>query len=209
MEKAELKLVKKNLGTEIKKIAKKQGFKSIASYVYKVEAGFFLSTLFFTKETKDGLSVTIWMDIKPYEYDNLFWTIFDMSDNIHSKDSIRANGAFTAPSIRIEKETFILAKAEDTNNVSQQIVKYIVERYKEYLDSIEYSVVKFNSEILGKENYPDKELIKMLAYIQNGDISEALKLSKKEIENGHRGGYQNNDQDIYVYIKEYCERKLS
>ena len=41
------------------------------------------------------------INVKFYEYDNIFWNIMNMPSNCKEPDSLRAVGAFTSPSIKV------------------------------------------------------------------------------------------------------------
>lgn len=59
--------------------------------------------------------------IKNYDYDDIFWRIMKMSDNSKKSDSLRAEGAFKAPSILLKK-----GEADITDKY-EELAEYLVE----------------------------------------------------------------------------------
>lgn len=55
--------------------------------------------------------------IKNYEYDDIFWKVLQMPSNSKQADSLRAVGAFKAPSILIKK-----GEVELTENYEAQVI---------------------------------------------------------------------------------------
>lgn len=48
----------------------------------------------------------------------------------------------------------------------------------------------------------------MLANIELENLKKAKEVAEIEIARGNRGGFRNNDKDIYQYILEYCESNI-
>lgn len=198
------KIIMSNLRRE----AKKQNFKMISNCIYKVVEDYFSYAVFWVQYNEDKWTLFLRMNIKAYNYDNLFWEIFEMSENINAKESLRANGAYVCPSFQwIEKSyevsTLELMHIDIANAIDdfQYEINKLVEMIK-----LEYG--DFHAFILSKENILDGKLLKMIANISKKDYFIAKEIACEEIDKGQRGGYRNQGKDIYEYIIEYCNKSI-
>ena len=178
--KEQFKSIEKALIKEFKAVAKTFKYKSISNSLYKKDNDFFMHTVYFAAYKDNALKFTVWNYVKTYKSDNLFWTIFDMRDNISEKDSLRANGAYTMPSYK--SSDYSLEIQEVTN--LHEICKCF---------------------LLEQNGYLREDLIKMIANIELQNLKKAKEIAEIEIDKGNRGGFRNNDKDIYQYILEYCQ----
>lgn len=211
MKKEEKKIIKdkeKQIKQLLKQYAKEYGYKISSNTVFKKNDNFFVHSVWFLRYADDTLNMVVWNYIKPYYYDNIFWEIFKMLDNINSKDSLRANGAFAFPSIKISEKYFEIDNQIETEKHIQKLFEYITQVHNKAISSVDNNVTKFNHTILEQKGYLREELIKAIANIQLGDYKKALHIVEKEISYNKRGGFINNDKDIYCYIEEYCKNKL-
>jgi hypothetical protein len=204
----EKKKVEKEIQTLIKQQAKKQGFNVVSNCIYKIIDNYFIYSVFWIQKNESNWKLYLRMNIKPYNYDNLFWEIFDMADNVNAKDSLRANGAFICPSIQWHEKPYELGHSEHYNT---EIVNAILDFQKETDEFIFYLNEKypsFNSFVVDQQNILDEKLLKMIANISEGDYSLACKMADNEVIDGNRGGYKNKGKDIYEYIIEYCKKRI-
>ena len=74
--------VQKEVEKIAKKYAKKEGFKGISNIIYKRVDDLFIFIIFFIRKNKGYFELSVSMEVKLYEYDNLFWKIFKMESNI-------------------------------------------------------------------------------------------------------------------------------
>ena len=88
----------------IRNASKKRGFRVKGYAIYALEGNAFINCDYFVDSQK--MSYRIY--IKNYEYDDIFWNVLHMSSNSKQADSLRAVGAFKAPSILLEKASCIL-----------------------------------------------------------------------------------------------------
>jgi hypothetical protein len=127
-----------------------------------------------------------------------------MEDNISYRDSLRANGAFTMPSIEI---TQCQIEILDIKKASQDIVRIISKAHNDFIDRVK-TTEGFNKYLLEQEKFAYEKLIKMLACIELMDYIRAKEMADEEIEKGNEGGFTNFDKDIYLHIQEYCEKYI-
>jgi hypothetical protein len=206
-QKEQFKLIEKNLIKFIKSSAKENKYKAVSNSLYKRINDFFVHSVYFITNGENCLKLVVWNYIKTYQSDNLFWEIFDMKDNIKQRDSLRANGAYTMPSFKISEHSFDIVESTDLEEASGIIAKFILEEHNKFLESIYEDNKTFNQYLLNQKSYLREELIKMLANVELNDFSEARRMAQEEITKGNRGGFQNNNEDIYQYILKYCEKQ--
>lgn len=198
----------KEIQNIIKQQAKKQDFKVVSNCIYKVIDNYFIYAVFWIQDNENDWKLFLRMNIKLYNYDNLFWEIFDMAENISAKDSLRANGAYVCPPIQLYEKSYELKQSElfdievanaifDFQSEVDKFVVYINETYSD-----------FNSFVLDQRNILDEQLLKMIANISRKDYNLACEMAENEVNSGHRGGYKNKGKDIYEYIIEYCDKYI-
>lgn len=168
---------------------------------------FFLHAMYFTRLRDDTIELVVWNYIKTYRSDDIFWTVFDMPNNIFAKDSLRANGAFTMPSFKMSEFIF---KIDSTMNLSDSSYDFMIKidgEHNRFIDVVNNDVEKMNYYLLEQNGYLKEELIKMIANIELGNLGSAKCLAEREISKGNRGGFQSNSKDIYEYTLEYCTKQ--
>lgn len=203
-QKAQLKELDKSVSKTFRTIAKKFGYKVISNSLYKKVDNFFIDAVFFIHYEENSFHLQLRMSIKSYLSDDLFWTIFNMEDNINAKESLRANGAFVAPSFRFKESSIVIEKAEDIERICKIALESLESESTLVLKSVKFNVDDFNRFILEQSNLLDEQLIKALAEIQLGNFIAAINICEKELNLGNSGGFENEGKDIYEYIINYC-----
>lgn len=204
MDKKQLKAVEKLVNKAIKSMVKEYRYR-VASYnLYKKSGDFFLHTFYFMRMKEEKLQMVLRNYIKTYESDNLFWTIFDMESNIKERESLRAIGAFSMPSFRISEHVLDVSEPVNETELAREVLNIVSREESDFLNLVSHSADVFNRKMLTETEFLYEKLIKMIACVELGDIERARKMAEEEIEKGKRGGYGNNDKDIYQYIVEYC-----
>lgn len=195
--------------TNIKQEAKKQDFKVISNCIYKVVGDYFANAVFWVQCNENKRTLFLRMNIKAYSYDNLFWEIFEMPENLNAKESLRANGAYVCPPFQWIEKSYEISTSELMHlDIAKAINDYQNEINK-IVEVIKLECGDFNFFILSQEKILDEKLLKMIAYISKTDYSAAKELACAEIEKGRRGGFKNKGKDIYEYIIEYCNNHIN
>lgn len=165
-------------------------YKAIGNTIYKVVDNVFVHCDFLVVNSK---ILVYRIYIKKYVYDDIFWKILQMPSNSKKGDSLRAKGAFKAPSILLTK-----GEIELTDKYEEQ-AKYLVGLVEEYSFSfmIQYDIDKY---ILDYEGGMDKEVLKCLAYIHMNNIEEAKKIARISIGNGNRGNFENEGKEFFEWV---------
>jgi len=132
--------------------------------------------------------------IKNYDYDDIFWEIMQMSSNSKKNDSLRAIGAFKAPSVLLKKgEVDLTEKYEEQAEYLVGLVDECSHNFMEKYDIDEYVIVY--------EGGMDKEVLKCLAYIHMNNIEQAVKIAANSINDGNRGNYVNGGKAFFEWIQ--------
>ena len=199
----------KQIQTRLRTIAKKSGYKTAGITLFKNVDGFFLCP-YWTIWDEDGkLTFVFRVNIKPYEYDNIFWTAFDIESNITAKESVRAIGAFACRTFEICLKHFEINTEEGITDEFIRVALDSVEKeYDEFICSVDNDVNKFSQKMIDQSGYNYEELIKMVANMHLKRYKVALDLAIEEIRNKKRGGFGTSDKDIYEFIRDYCEEKI-
>ncbi len=132
--------------------------------------------------------------IKNYDYDDIFWEIMQMSSNSKKNDSLRAIGAFKAPSVLLKKgEVDLTEKYEEQAEYLVGLVDECSHNFMEKYDIDEYVIVY--------EGGMDKEVLKCLAYIHMNNIEQAVKIAANSINDGNKGNYVNDGKSFFEWIQ--------
>lgn len=117
--------------------------------------------------------------IKNYEYDKIFWNIMQMPDNLKKNDSLRACGAFKAPSILLKK-----GEMELTDKYEEQS-KYLLELIDKSSHNfmVQYDIDEY---VVNNESCIDKKILRCLAYLHMERQKDAMIIAQDSIACGDR-----------------------
>ena len=182
---------KKNLEQSIKNQGKKLGFKSKNGFIFsKIGENFVTVTYVIVNFCK--LVYTI--ELKKFSYDDIFWDILHMPDNKKMPFSLRANGAFSAPSIILSQGE--IALSSDVEAIPESFLNMVEEKISFF--SNKYEV---NSYILSHKDIPCSSTLMCLAFLDMDNPSAAVKIAQKEIAAGNRlGGFENEGKVFFEWI---------
>lgn len=192
----------------LRKKSKKQKFKVISNCLYKVENDYFIHAVYWSHYEGNQWTLVLRMNIKAYKYDDLFWRVFEMPENIIAKESLRANGAFVCPSFNWAEKSYEINSLESMQKDVENAIDDFQLEIDQFKEKIKIEYDDFSSFILSQTDILDEMLLKMIAHIARKDYLNAKELACAEIESGQIGGYKNKGKDIYEYIVEYCNEKL-
>ena len=116
-----------------------------------------------------------------------------MSDNTKKSDSLRACGAFKAPSILLEKGEIDLTDKFDEQ--AEYFVELIDKCSGDFIERYE-----IDEYVINNENGVDKELLKCLAYLHMGKKADAMMIAQDSINNGNRGNYENEGKGFWEWL---------
>lgn len=116
---------KKELRNLIVAYAKKLGYKARQNTIFRVKDAAMVYCDFLVVDSK---KLIYRVSIKNYDYDDIFWKIMQMPSNSKEPDSLRAVGAFQAPTITVKT-----GQMELTDQYEEQ-AKILVELVEESND---------------------------------------------------------------------------
>ena len=170
---------KKRIEKEIVTEARKMGHRAQTGYIYWKYGEYFIIIDTIVIPKNGVMHLTIF--IKKYIYDDLFWDIFK-TDECKSKQSLRAIGAFSAPSIIAVDEEIPLSCVDSIG-----VVTVLNNAEKKILDFLkDFDIDRY---IADHKDIPYHYVLSTLSYIDNNRIDKAIELSKERIAEGDRGGF--------------------
>jgi hypothetical protein len=187
------KQVQKQFLQQIKDVSIREGFKTNSGSIYKLIGDNFAHVDYLIVESK---KIVFRIYVKKYSYDKIFWTILKMDENLKKKDSLRAVGAFRAPSVLIKKGEYDFL--EDVFELPERFVSEVKAVINSFLVDQE-----INKYIITHENLHDNMILKCLAYIDADESSKALLIARKELENGNKGRFENEGKGFFEWLLEY------
>lgn len=186
----------------VKKIAKQNHFKTISNCIYKTEGNLVIYAILWVRDNRLGF---YWC-IKTVELDDIFWDIFDMSDNKNERFSLRIEGAFCCPSYKFGESEY---KIENVDELEERVNIFFLsemEKVEKYVKDIRADYGDFLLYIVEQEDARD--LTKLLAYVLLGEYEYVYKIVKNELKKGKDGNFENRGKSIYEYMKAYCRIKM-
>lgn len=181
---------KKELRNLIVAYAKKLGYKARQNTIFRVKDAAMVYCDFLVVDSK---KLIYRVSIKNYDYDDIFWKIMQMPSNSKKNDSLRASGAFKAPSVLLKKgEVELTEKYEEQAEYLVGLVDECSRNFMEKYDIDEY--------VIECEDGMDKEVLKCLAYIHMNNIEQAVKIAQSSINDGNRGNYENGGKAFFEWI---------
>ena len=206
-QKEDLKRIDKVVKNTIKQVTKKQLCKVVSNCIYEKINNYFASAIYFVRFTDNQYILTLRMNMKLYNYDDIFLEVFDMKDNSHQKDSLRANGAYTAPSIQWKEKTFIIADVNCIEQICNEAVNEFKDESRRFIETVLSDYKDFDSFVLKQEGIMDEMLLKILANINLKKYVDAESIAQSELNQGCGGRFQNKGIDINEYVLMYCKEK--
>lgn len=178
----------KNVVEVIRKAAKLKKYKVKSYAIYTVEGDIFIHADFFVDSEK--ISYRIY--VKNYEYDDIFWNVMQMPSNSKQSNSLRAVGAFKAPSVLLDKGKIGLT--EDYEEQVGDFMNLIFERSHNFLST--YDIDEY---VINCTEGQDINILKYIAYIHMGKKNEARMIAEKAIHNGDKGRFSNEGKFFFEW----------
>ena len=109
-------------------VSKKNGYKSLMGFPYKIIGGFLYEALISTTREKSGINpqLSIFIQSKPLILDEIFWKVFGMYEDAKKQpESFHVKGAFTADSVIIDDFYHDFYEEESQEIVAEKILKKV------------------------------------------------------------------------------------
>lgn len=180
----------KELVNIIRAYAKKNGYKTRSNSIYCIKENAFVHCDYLIINSE---KIIYRIYVKEYEYDNIFWEVMQMKENANQNNSLRACGAFKAPSILLKK-----GEIELTYNYEHQ-----AEDFVKLIDECSCDFIKkydIDEYIINNDVGIDNEILKCLALFHLNKNEEALRIAKDSIDNGNKGNYENEGKAFFEWV---------
>jgi len=207
-----VKITRKELNKHIKvatkDMVKKYGYKTRGYVLYKKSGDYFISIILVATGVNNNL-INASGNVKPYFLDDIFWEVFQMSENLKEPIGLRANGAFTIKGLQVYDQHREIDNYDDVEG-------YVAELLKECDSEIEAVVNKADNDFRKFIDYSRSvetpglykpELAEMLLDIKEENYQAARELALYEIKNHRYGNLVNKGKDIYQHVVDFCEDK--
>ena len=180
-------------------VSRKYGFRQSSYINFKVDGGYFFCLSFLTDEAR--------LTVKPMYADDLWWDIWDASENKKEPMSLRGTGAYSLSGQVLAtydiKGTTDKSKLESLfdqlfNDATAEITKFIADNPDADL---------FYPDESRMDHDPDR-LLFLMALIHNDKKDDALEIIREARKNKHRCTFQSGMfSDSYTYISRWCNRE--
>ena len=114
---------------------------------------------------------------KKESYDNIFWRIMRMEENINESYSLRITGAFAAPAALIADGKVELS--ENVDMIAKNFFKKVDGEITTFLEKNDVTQYIFSNNVK-----IDVNILRCLSYIESGSLLEAKKLAETQIISG-------------------------
>jgi len=180
-------------------VSRKYGFRQSSYINFKVEGGYFFCLYFLTGEAR--------LTVKPMYADDLWWDIWDASENKKEPLSLRGTGAYSlSGQVLASYEIAETTDADELTNAFDDIFKDANTEVTGFLTDNPDADLFYPDE--SRMNHDPDRLLYLMALIHNDKKEDALEIIKEARKNKHRCMFQSGMfSDSYTYISRWCKRK--
>ena len=176
-------------------VSRKYGFRQSTYINFKVEDGYFFCLYFLT---------VVRLTVKPMYADDLWWDIWESTENKNEPLSIRGTGAYSLSGLVLA--TYEIKDTTDKSELESQ--------FEQVFHDATVEIKKFIADNSDADHfYPDEtkmdhdpdRLLYLMALIHNGRKEEVLAIIKDARKNKHCCMFHSGwNSDSYTYIKRWC-----
>lgn len=182
-------------------VSRKYGFRQSSYINFKVENGYFFCMYFCYEETL--------LTVKPMYADDLWWDIWESSENKNEPLSLRGTGAYSLAGQILASYQF--EQSEDRRAVDKALNHIFQNALIEISDFLTKNpdADAFYPDESRMDHDPDR-LLYLISLIHNGREKEALAIIKEARKNKHKCMFHSGMfSDSYTYIKRWCDQRTS
>ena len=203
----------KMLRKVLRVISKKYGWNSSRGFIFKKDSLLFFSIIINGQPKTKQLSWSL--TYKYYEFDDLFWKIVKLEENLKQPLSFRACGVWVVPGIEIEGDYKILDKWGETQILEQ--VENIIQKIDSIANDISVSVKspEDNLKLVEKlhksflERYPDALrdiwMEKILTNLLLGNVELAGEIARSRVKANDTGRFNSDGSSFYELVIQYLK----
>lgn len=180
-------------------ISRKYGFRQSSYINFTVESGYFFCLYFMTGDVR--------LTVKPMYADDLWWNIWDASDNKKEPLSLRGIGAYSlSGQVLSSYEITKVAAKSELIDIIEGIFQNAKDAISKFLTANPDANTFFPDE--SKMDHDPDRLLHLMTLIHNGKEEDALAIIKEARKNKHRCIFQSGlFSDSYTYIRRWCNRE--
>lgn len=199
----------KYISDAVKERLKKYGYKRRNINLFKKQGDYFV-TIFIFATGMDNNRIQVWGEVKPYIFDDIFWKVFQMEENLEQPLGLRANGAFTVRSLKMYEQSQEVQSYDEVEEYVEEMLQNCNEAIMELLNRIGSDFHAFLEYSKGVEQpgLYDYALCKMLLDIKEENYQDARDLAVNEMKNYRYGDFENLGKDIYEHVVDFCEERI-
>ena len=184
-----------------REVGREHGFRQSSYINFKIDKGYFFCLYFSLEDAR--------LEVKPMYADDLWWEIWEATENIKEPLSLRGKGAF-ALSGQVLTEIAVFGDRRDFDHID------IRQFYERVFNEANTEIERFLSLNPDADSFvPDESrmyhnpdrLLYLMALIHSGNNQEVLSIIKEARQNKHRCEFRSGlFEDSYTYIRKWCER---
>lgn len=180
-------------------VSRKYGFRQSSYINFKVEGDYFFCLYFLSDEAR--------LTVKPMYADDLWWNIWDASDNRKEPLSLRGTGTYSlSGQILTSDEITKVTDKEELTDIIDGMFKNATDAISKFIIANPNADSFFPDE--SKMDYDPDRLLYLMTLIHNGKEEDALAIIKEARKNKHRCIFQSGMfSDSYTYIRRWCNRE--
>ena len=158
-------------------VSRKYGFRQSSYINFKVEGGYFFCLFFLDVEAR--------LIVKPLYADDLWWDIWDATENKKEPLSLRGTGAYSlSGQVRASYETAKFTDKEELTNTFNKIFQDANTEISGFLSENPDADIFYPDE--SKMDHDPDRLLYLMALLHNGKEEDALAIIKEARKNKHR-----------------------
>ncbi len=181
--------IEKQLIQQIKLYAQNKKYRIKSNSLYQLKGNNFIHIDYLIVESK---KIVFRIYAKKYSYDNIFWHTMRIN-NKKINDSLRAVGAFKAPSILIKKGEYELS--EDIVSLANKFIEEVEVSSDNFLENNEINIYVINN-----KNGQDNKILKCLAYLDMKQYEQANEVAIEALKAGDRGRFENEGNSFFEWL---------
>ena len=199
----------KHISDAVKERLKKYGYKRRNINLFKKQGDYFVTIVIFATGMDNNM-IQVWGEVKPYIFDDIFWKVFQMEENLEQPMGLRANGAFTVRGLEIYDQYQEVQSYDEVEGYVDEMLRNCDEAIMALINRIgsDFHAFLEYSKGVGQPGLYDYALCKMLLDIKEENYQDARDLAIDEIKNHRHGDFANMGKYIYEYVVDFCEERI-
>jgi len=192
----EIDLKERGLRTAMRSLVKNRGYKMRGMDVFRLNDDMFIVLSSYGMPSG---KLRYHVQIKHYEYDNIFWKIMDMESNMKESLSLRACGVWISPMLRLETED--IEFTDDYGELAGRLLDITDRVSRDFMDSHD-----IDEYVVSRDGDGVYLVLKCLAYIHMEKKEEAARIARESLASGYSGTFIIGNKGFMEWALEYLEQ---